>query len=158
MSLARSILKPVRAAVYAFALSGALVLAAPVVGPPVIADARAETEKKPPKQLPLGRYLTLAPFTLPLFDGQDVVEQMTIVVALELVDEDQRQEVSRLVPKIRDAMYRELYNMVSFRRKGAALPEVDEFKVRLHRTVRPIVGEKLVKSLVVQQAFKRPPR
>jgi len=104
------------------------------------------------------RYFTLSPFTLPLIDGGVITEQMTLVVALELADEEEREEVARLVPKIRDAMYRELYAMVTFRRKGSPLPDVDRFKVRLYRVVRGIASEKRVKSLLVQQAFQRPVR
>lgn len=120
----------------------------------------AEKHASPPKKskLPATRYYTLSPFTLPLFEGEDVVEQMTIVIALELIDSDKRIDVERMVPKIRDAMYRELYNMVTFRRRGQPMPDVDMFKVRLLRAIRVVAGEKLIKTLLVQQAFKRPAR
>ena len=152
MSGVRSILKALRAATMALAAASILSAAAPI--PP--ASAAPQTAKK--QRLSATRYFTLAPFTLPLFDGDEVTEQMTIVVALELTDDEQREEVSRMVPKIRDVMYRVLYNMVTFRRRSTPLPDVDQFKVRLYRVVRVVAGEKRVKALLVQQAFKRPAR
>jgi hypothetical protein len=138
--------------------AGALaVLAMPLT---VTTAQAAEKHASPPKKsnLPATRYYTLSPFTLPLFDGEEVVEQMTIVIALEMVSNDRRAEIEHLVPKIRDVMYRELYNMVTFRRRGAPIPDVDLFKVRLLRAIRVVAGDKLVKTLLVQQAFKRPAR
>lgn len=136
----------------------ALGLAAPCSwpGPSLPGTAQAATKQK--SRLSATRYYTLAPFTLPLFEGDDVVEQMTLVIALELTSDDKREEVSHIVPKIRDALYRELYAMVTFRRKGAPEPDVDMFKTRLYRAIRATAGEKLVKTLLVQQAFKRPAR
>lgn len=150
----RSILR--MAAVAAMALS-LLAVATPVaVAPAHASESRPPSPKK--DQLPATRYYTLSPFTLPLFDGEDIAEQMTIVIALELAGSDARADVERLVPKIRDVMYRELYNIVSFRRKGAPIPDVDMLKARLSRAIRVVAGEKLVKTLLVQQAFKRPAR
>jgi flagellar basal body-associated protein FliL len=143
----------------ALVLAGLPVL--PVAGSLTATSADAREKRPPPpnrNKLSATRYYTLAPFTLPLFDGEEVVEQMTIVIALEMADDDARPDVERIVPKIRDAMYRELFRMVSFRRKGQPLPDVDMFKARLSRAIRVVAGEKLVKSMLVQQAFERPAR
>jgi len=150
----RSILRLPAVAAAALALLAAATPAA--VAPAHASESRPPSPKK--DQLPATRYYTLSPFTLPLFDGEDITEQMTIVIALELAGSDKRADIERLVPKIRDAMYRELYNMVSFRRKGAPIPDVDMFKAHLSRVIRVVAGEKLVKTLLVQQAFKRPAR
>jgi len=143
------------------ALAVAALAAVAIVVPSTVGPAHASEKNGPPPrkhQLPANRYYTLQPFTLPLFDGEDVVDQMTIVIALELASDDKRQDVERIVPMIRDVMYRELFRMVSFRRKGQPLPDVDMFKARLSRAIRVVAGEKLVKSLLVQQAFERPAR
>lgn len=151
----RSILRV--AALTAAALA-VLPFAAPLAAAP--AYAAAEQSGPPPRkhQLPANRYYTLQPFTMPLFDGERVTDQMTIVIALELASEDKRPDVERIVPMIRDVMYRELFRMVSFRHKGQPMPDVDMFKARLSRAIRVVAGEKLVKSLLVQQAFERPAR
>ena len=143
------------------ALGVAALAVLPVAVPSTVMPAHASEKSEPPPrkhQLPANRYYTLQPFTLPLFDGEEVVEQMTIVIALELASDDKRPDVERMVPMIRDVMYRELFRMVSFRHKGQPMPDVDMFKARLSRAIRVVAGEKLVKSLLVQQAFERPAR
>jgi len=147
-----------RLRVLLLALGGFALLcgALPSPVPPLVGPAYANAKQK--SRLSATRYYTLAPFTLPLFEGEDVVEQMTVVIALELGDDDQREGVAHMVPKIRDALYRELYAMVTFRRRGAPEPDVDMLKTRLYRAIRVIAGEKAVKGLLVQQAFKRPAR
>jgi hypothetical protein len=145
-----------RVALLAIAALAVLTTALAAVAPAGATERHAPPPRK--NKLSATRYLTLAPFTVPLFDGEDVVEQMTVVIALEMASDDARPDVEHMVPLIRDAMYRELLRMVSFRHKGQPLPDVDMFKARLSRAIRVVAGEKLVKSLLVQQAFARPAR
>ena len=84
-----------------------------------------------------------------------MTEHFTLVVALELADEDMRSKVYHLTPRLRDAMYRLLFQMVTFRLKGSPLPPVDIFKRNLTKVVSKLAGPELVTSLLVQQAFKR---
>ena len=106
-------------------------------------------------RLSQNQFYIMKPFTLPLLKktGQ-VGEHFTIVVALELVDEEQRATIARLVPRIRDEMYRVLYHLVTFRRKGAPIPDIGIFKYHLMQAAKKTSGP-LVKQLLVQQAFTR---
>lgn len=155
---ARSSCSILRIAALAMAAVAVVAAAAPsIVVPAYASDQGAKPQRR--HLLPANRYYTLQPFTMPLFDGERVVEQMTIVIALKMgSDDDARRKIERMVPIIRDVMYRELFRMVSFRHKGEPLPGVDMFKARLSRAIRVVASEKLIKSLAIQQAFERPAR
>src|SRR5690606_35798478 len=126
--------------------------------PAVESSALAATEEKADggePRLSHRRFYTMAPFTIPLLVNGEIGEQFTIVVALELADEDDRGYIAHAVPRIRNELYSELLNLVTFRRSGAQLPEVAVFKEQLLKVAQRVVGDK-VKTLLVQQAFKSP--
>ena len=118
-------------------------------------ENKAAKKKRPRDILPPTQFYTMRPFTLPLMEDGRVIEHFTLVVALELADEDVRSEVYHLTPRLRDVMYRLLFQMVTFRLKGSGLPPVDIFKRNLTKVVAKVAGPDLVTSLLVQQAFKR---
>lgn len=125
--------------------------------------ARAQTaeprlEKGPDgkqKRLSATRYYTMKPFTMPLLVDGNVEEQFTIVIALEMYDSDARVEIRRLVPKVRNNLYEILFRLVTFRRRGSPIPDIDVFKNRLLKVVQSIIGKELIKDLLVQQAFRK---
>jgi hypothetical protein len=131
--------------------------AACTAAPGAVVTALANPGKPSPARdrLSAARFFTLEPFTLPLLENGQVAEQFTLVIAIEIRRERQRDAIVRLTPRLRDSMYRELYRMVTFRREGAPLPEVDDFKDRLYDIARSVAGEEIVVALLVQQAYKR---
>ena len=116
-------------------------------------DHGGEAKKKKKVHLSQRRFYTLQPFTVPLLEDGEIHEQFTIVVSLELADEDDRSEIAYAVPRIRNDLYNELLHLVTFRRKGSSIPQIAVFKQLLLRTTQKVTGDK-IKSLVVQQAFK----
>ena len=68
------------------------------------------------------RFNTLEPFTVPMMDNGEISEQFTIVIGVELADEDDRFDIFHSVPRIRNEVYNELLHLVTFRRRGAARP------------------------------------
>lgn len=133
------------------------VAAACALVPGAAVTALASPDKPSPgrDRLSASRFFTFEPFTLPLLEDGEVVEQFTLVIAVEIRRERQRDEIARLMPRLRDSMYRELYRMVTFRRQGAPLPGIDDFKGRLYDIARDIAGDKVVAALLVQQAYRR---
>jgi hypothetical protein len=126
----------------------------PAVPSQVLAAAGEKAEAGEPR-LSHRRFYTLEPFTIPLLVDGEIGEQFTIVVALELADEDHRGDVAHAVPRIRNEVYNELLSLVTFRRRGAQVPDVIVFKEQLLKVAQRVVGDK-VKALLVQQAFKSP--
>ena len=120
-------------------------------------DGRAEEPKaKPGEQgLSSARYFKMRPFTLPVMYKGEIEEHFTIVLALELAAEDARDEVRHRIPRIRNEFYRVLLGIVTFRRKGAPIPDIEIFRTKLMTVVDRTYGSKLVKDLLIQQAFKQ---
>jgi hypothetical protein len=104
------------------------------------------------------KYYTFDPFTIPLLTNGIVREQFVLVIAVELREAGQRDDIAGIVPRVRDAMYKELFRMVTFRRAGHDIPTVEMFKRRLFRIARQQVGDEFVAALLVQQAYKRTAR
>jgi len=117
------------------------------------AASPGEAKKKQKVRLSQRRFYTLKPFTVPLLQDGEINEQFTIVVSLELADEDDRGDIAYAVPRIRNDLYNELLHLVTFRRKGSSIPQIAVFKQQLLKITQRVTGEK-IKSLVVQQAFK----
>lgn len=144
------------AGIAAIAVLGALSLVGAL--PIVVSSAHAAAEEEPKKATPRlsqRRYYTLEPFTVPMMIDGEIGEQFTLVIALELSDEDHRADIAHAVPRLRNEVYNELLHLVTFRRRGAQVPEVMVFKQQLLKVAQRVVGEK-VRALLVQQAFKAP--
>ena len=144
-------------------LVAAAVAAAPVglSAAPAVRDAPKVDAGKPAynakkERLSQTRYYTMKPFTLPLLRNGEVAEHFTLVISMEIGEEDGRAELAKRVPRLRDNMYQTLFQMVTFRRQGAPIPDVDMFKERLMKVALRHAGKDLVKGILVQQAFKQP--
>lgn len=136
-------------AVLSLQLSGFLSVA-------VAAAADAEKgQKKNKVKLSERRYYTMEPFTVPIMVNGSIKEQFTIVIGIELANEDNRNDISRSVPRIRNEVYNELLHLVTFRRRGASVPQIAVLKSQLFAVTQRLMGDK-VKALVIQQAFKGP--
>ncbi len=112
-------------------------------------------KRRPRDQMPPTHFFTMKPLTVPLLKDGVVTHHFTLVVALELANEKTRSKVFHLTPRLRDAMYRMLYRMVTFRRKGSPIPPVAIFKRNLSKIAIDVASTELVTSLIVQHAFKR---
>jgi hypothetical protein len=119
-------------------------------------DEKAEGEDgKKKKRLSQRRYYTLDPFTVPLMASGEIKEEFTIVVSIEMSDEDNRIDIAYAMPRIRHEVYNELLHLVTFRRRGASIPQIAIFKKQLYKVTERVLGEK-IKAILVQQAFKVP--
>ena len=90
-----------------------------------------------------------------MMQNGEVLEQFTIVIAMELGYEDARGEIHRMLPRFRNEMYKTLYSLVTFRRRSTELPDIEIFKKRLLQVARRVGSKKMIKNLLIQQAFKR---
>jgi hypothetical protein len=110
---------------------------------------------KPLPRLSSARFFKLKPFTLPVLYKGEIEEHFTLVLSLELFDEDDRDKVRHRIPRIRNEFYRALLSIVTFRRTGAPIPDIEIFRSRLLRILKKLYGEELVRDLLIQQAFKQ---
>jgi len=120
-----------------------------------VAEVAAAEEDKKKKKVKLSqrRFYTLEPFTVPMMKKGGIKEQFTIVIGIELAHEENRADIAHSDPRIRNVVYNELLHLVTFRRRGASIPQISALKSQLYAVTERVVGDK-VKGLVIQQAFK----
>jgi hypothetical protein len=118
-------------------------------------ESQEAGKKKNKVKLSQRRFYTLEPFTVPMMNDGAINEQFTIVIGIELGDEDDRSDIAHSVPRIRNEVYNELLHLVTFRRRGASIPQLAVLKSQLLSVTQRVMGEK-IKALVIQQAFKGP--
>jgi len=92
---------------------------------------------------------------VPMMDNGKICEQFTIVIGVELADADERFDIVHSVPRIRDEVYNELLDIVTFLGRGAAIPQLTVLRLQLLMVAQILMGDK-IKALVIQQAFKGP--
>jgi hypothetical protein len=71
-----------------------------------------------------------------------------------LTEEDMREEVVRLTPFLRNAIYDLLFKSVTFRKGEPRIPRTADLRTQLFRVVRKIAKPEQVKAVVVQQAVR----
>lgn len=135
------------------ALAAVLCAAILLSGQPALGQASKQRDRL------LGEeFVNLKPFILPLLTDGDVTDNFIVVVAVEISDTDDRIKVQRVLPRLRDKIYLEMLRIVTFRRRRAKLPTVDDIKTRLNIIAKQVVGDDVIRALLVLQAFRRRPR
>jgi hypothetical protein len=105
-------------------------------------------------RLPATEFVTLNAFTVPLLIDGKMTEQFTIVIALELAEEDKRDAVVQMTPRLRNEIYDFLFKSVTFRTGEPRIPRTADLRAQLFRVVRKFATPEHVKSIVVQQAVR----
>lgn len=100
-------------------------------------------------------YVVLKPIIVPIMTGYAVRSQYSVIVVLELTDVNRRIEVVVLKPRLRDRLFRELLQMVTFRANSAKMPGIRALKRRLHEASMEVLGTELLKTVLVMQAYHR---
>lgn len=131
-------------------------------GQPVRAQKKSESsEKAPPTEdtgnripdpLSATEYFTLAPFIVPLINDGKHQKQFLLVVAIELNDSNDRNELRRLSARMRNEIYELLFKIVSFRTIKPRIPGKEALRTRLAKVIGRVADEELVKSVVVHYA------
>lgn len=142
------------------AIAASLVLACGAVSAQA-ADGHS-APKKPAKEqhgaLSATEYVTMEPFVIPMPEKQrGMTHQYVLVLALKLVKEDARENVVQRIPRVRNALYPELYRLIAFRSEKQRVLDNDALRRNLTRTVLDAAGRDLVSDLVVHKGFMRDP-
>ena len=100
-------------------------------------------------------YVVLKPIIVPILRDDGVRSEFAVIVMLELADIDKRIELVVLKPRLRDRLFRELLQIVTFRASSARIPRIAALRRRLFAAAVEVVGPGLVKSLLISQAYHR---
>jgi hypothetical protein len=98
-------------------------------------------------------FMRLDTITVTLFEGDAVAGLYTAALTLELATAEQRSVVSAAKSRLRDAMLRDLHNLVE-RRKGIDIP-LDPVKRRMRSTTIRELGSDVVVDLFVENVLRK---
>jgi flagellar protein FliL len=118
-------------------------------------SAEAASEAKPAANEP--RFVKLDPLVLPVVGNRRVEQVVRLVVALELAEPGKAALVEHDAPKLTDAFITDLYGALEPARLGeGGLVNIDHVKGKLARASNRVLGEGVVKEVLVQMVNQRP--
>ena len=103
------------------------------------------------------RFVKMSPLFLPVLGARRIEQTIGLVVALELEDPTNAALVEQSGPKLTDAFISELYGSLDASRLGqGGLVNIDQVKGKLGRASDRVLGEGVVKEVLVQMVSQRP--
>ena len=132
------------------ALISAAVLAAILLWTAGLAPADAAAPKG---RLSANQFVSLKPFIIPMTPKDGERRQFTLMVALELVDEEDRDFVKGRVPLIRSKVYDLLFRLIAYRTQEPLVPSIGLIKRKMLDIAGGITGPDRINSIVVQQVY-----
>lgn len=116
-------------------------------------DPVSAAKKGSKGRLSANQFVSLKPFNIPMMPKGDEKRQFTLVVALELSDEDERDFVHSRVTLIRSRTYDLLFRLIAYRTQEPLIPHTGLIKKKMLEIVTGVVGAKKVASIIVQQVY-----
>ncbi|MBM3485508.1 MAG: flagellar basal body-associated FliL family protein [Alphaproteobacteria bacterium] len=108
------------------------------------APAPSKDEAEGPGVVPRfagAKYYMLEPFVVPLLSDGELDGQVSIVIAIELVDEDHRVDIAKRLPRVRAAMYETLFRTITSRPGRRGVPPLASLKRNLRNAAEREVGQ-----------------
>ena len=115
-------------------------------------SAEESVKKNPRGRLSATEYFTMAPFIVPVIKDGEHHKQFTLIVAIELEDQNHRLELRRLSPRMRNEIYELLFKMISFRTIEPRIPGNEVLRKKLIKVARRVAGTEIVKSIYIHTA------
>jgi len=125
---------------------------------PAFAAGEGEGEGSPaPAPLVAGpTFVKLPLFNIPVIEGDKVTRQVTVGVALELVEGVKADSIDEKKPAVIDAFFRDLYGMFGQRSQISRVAVEGSIKQRLRQTADRVLGQGMVRQVLVLQLLERP--
>lgn len=128
---------------------GALAIVLAVSG--IAGDAIAKGKAK--GRLSANQFVSMKPFNIPMMPQGSEKRQFTLVVALELTDEDERDFVLGRVTLIRSQTYDLLFRLIAYRTQEPLVPNTGLIKKKMLDIAQRVVGPDKIASVIVQQVY-----
>jgi flagellar FliL protein len=103
-------------------------------------------------------FVKLPPIVLPVFEGDVVTRQASLVLALELATGKTEDAIAGQQRRLMDAFIADLYAIYEQRQRAERVIEPNVIKPRLLASADRILGPGVVQDVLIQQAFERPRR
>ncbi len=141
-----------------FGVGGGGVYATGLLSGPTPAEASAKEAKAeaeaPSRTLPEAAYIQLDPLAAPVIGGGKIRYNVMLTLSVEVAEQSHKADVTRLMPRLRDAMLMELYARPVTRNDESGRIDLESVKERMFTVAREVVGEKIVRDLLVVSAVR----
>lgn len=102
------------------------------------------------------KYVHLDPLTLPIIDDNGVASNVSIVVNLEVMDDQNVELVRKQLPRLIDAYIQDMYGVLNKREAlKDGVVQVGIVKERLNKITKRVLGEDMVGDVLLQVVSQR---
>jgi flagellar basal body-associated protein FliL len=124
-----------------------------IIAVSVIAGQVSAASKGLKGRLSANQFVSTKPFNIPMTPNGNERRQFTLVVALELADEDERDFVRERITLIRSQTYDLLFRLIAYRTQEPLIPNTGLIKKKMLDIATNVVGPNKVASVIVQQVY-----
>jgi hypothetical protein len=120
--------------------------------------ALAAGEGNPEKAAPAvsgPAFVKLPLFSIPVIEGDKVTRQVTVGIALELIEGLRAESIAEKKPAVIDAFFRDLYGMFSQRGGTSRVAVQQSIKHRLAQTADRILGPGIIRQVLILELVER---
>jgi flagellar protein FliL len=121
-----------------------------------VAKAAHEAKTAEGAEAPKEQFVQLDPLILPLIGDNGVTQTISLVVSIEVPNEEAAKEVERLSPRLKDAFIQDMYGALN--RKSTienGVLQVAPIKARLNKISTKVLGEDKVNDVLLQIVQQR---
>jgi flagellar basal body-associated protein FliL len=123
---------------------------------PALAAGGGSAEGAPAPAVLGPAFVKLPLFNIPVIEGDKVTRQVTVGVALELVEGLKPDSIEEKKPEVIDAFLRDLYAMFAQRSGTSRVAVEGSIKQRLARTADRVLGPGKVRQVLILNLLERP--
>lgn len=124
------------------------------INPPPEPGKEAEKPKPPPEPPPV--YVRIPPIILPVIGSNRVEQQITVVLMLQVADQEAAGKVQGKMPWVSDTFFTTLYGAIDEGHLlNGSLIDIPALKQRLISTSNKLVGKGVVKEVLIQTILQR---
>jgi flagellar FliL protein len=102
-------------------------------------------------------FVQMDPLILPIIGSGGITETVSLVIVIEVPDEKSADTVKKLTPLLKDAYIQDMYGVLN---KRNAMPDgviqVGMIKDRLNHVSRQVLGDEVVKNVLLQVVQQHP--
>lgn len=103
------------------------------------------------------KFVKLDPLILPIINNEGLTQVVSLVIAIEVADEESKKTVEQLVPRLNDAFIQDLYGVLSDKSAvKAGILQVGYIKDRLNKITVRVLGEDMGTDVLLQVVQQRP--
>ena len=128
------------------------------IGPFETLAGLEEVEKEEESSIERPRFIQLDPLSVPLIKDNEVIGNIQLAVSLEAESSEDARLISRAKPRLSDAFLRDLYQHVPRYLRREPQIDIAVIKKRLKVVADRVLGEGVVKEVLVQGVMANPPR